>query len=448
MADDKNKKYIPWLYSQLDILTRKNVIGPGTAKNIREYYGEVPESKKLTGTAIFTALGLTLIGFGILLIIAFNWDKFPRFPKVALSLAPLAAGLTLAYFAHKQRKKKITYMEGAGAFWFLSIGGTIALISQTYNIVGNLEGFLFIWLILALPVMYALGSSFAYFFYVAWVIWWASVAQNDGGYAVGFWFFMAAALPFFIKKFREDRYSDGVIRNSFITALAFTIGTGVSLEKCVPGLWIVIYMSMFSLLYLSSGTLYKDREGVLRRPFQWFSVLGIAILTLMLTMKWNWYHVGWNYYRTESRFNSIAAIGDYVIAVVLISAALLMLFDSFRYKKPWLMDYGAAPVVAIVCYLLMSFYGPVDNDIALLSVLAIMNIYAAYIGMKTIMAGVELRQMAVVNGGMLILGVLIMMRFFDLDFGLMERGVAFIVIGSAILAGSRLIAGRIGKKNG
>jgi uncharacterized membrane protein len=408
----------------------------------------VPESKKLTATSIFTALGLTLIGFGILLIIAFNWDKFPRLLKVMFSLVPLAAGMTLAFFAYKHRKKKITYMEGAGAFWFLSIGATIALISQTYNIVGDMGTFLLIWIILGLPVMYALGSSFAYFFYVAWVIWWASVSQLEGGFATGFWFLMGAAMPFFIKKFIADRYSDGVIRNSFITALAFTIGTGVAMEKCVPGLWMVVYMSMFALLYLSSGSLYPDREGVLRRPFQWFSVTGIAILSIMLTQKWPWYEIGWHYYRHESKFNSLAGIADYILAVVLLSTALLMLFDSFRYKKPWLMDYGAAPVVTILGYLAMSFWGPVDNDVAVLCVLALMNIYTGYLGIKTIMAGVELRQMAVVNGGMIILGVLVMMRFFDMDFGLMERGVAFIVIGSAILAGSKLIAGRIGKKNG
>lgn len=444
MAADKNTKHITWLYSQLDILAQKNVIGAGTAQNIREFYGDVGESKKITARAIFTSLGLSLIGFGLILIVAFNWSHFPRYLKIILSLMPLFSALLLAFFAYKKRNEKVWLSEGAGAFWFLSIGATIALISQTYHIQGDLSAFLLLWIVLSLPVFYALQSSFAYFFYLCGVIWWAILTQMDGGYAMGFWPLMAAAFPFFIQQFRKNRYSASVVRNSLLTAVAFTVGTGVSLEKCLPGLWIVIYPSLFSVMYLSSGFLYKDREGVLRRPFQWYSVLGITALSFIFTQKWPWDDIGWHYFRNRPDFNSFSGVADYALAFVVVASAVILLVRSIRYKKNFLLDFGLAPIIAILCFLIMAKFGPSFGEEAMLSVLIIMNVYIVYLGLKTILTGIKLREMIIINGGMLMLGVLIMMRFFDLDFSLLQRGFAFIGIGAVILALNSLIAKKIG----
>lgn len=447
MATEKNLKNIFWLYSQLDILTQKNVINSETAQNIRAYYGDLPDNRKAAATVVFTSLGCTLMGLGILSIIAFNWSNIPRLIKVSLSLLPLIIGLTLGLSVYKKKNNNAAWREGVGAFWFLSIGATLALISQTYNIHGELPGFLFLWILLGLPVMYVLNSSFSYFFYMAWIVWWASAAQLDGGYASGFWPLIAAAMPFFIFKFREDRYSSGVIRNSLLTAIAFTVGIGVSLEKCLPGLWIVIYMAVFSVMYLLSGKLYAEREAVLRRPFQWYSVIGIAVMSLILTLEWPWDEIGWHYYRSEGKFNALAGYADYVLIILSLGITLYLLFDAIRNKKFWLLDFGIAPIVASICFLLMTMLGVSNEDSALVSVLVILNVYCAYLGIKTILAGIDVREMPVVNGGMLMLGILVMLRFFDLDFGLLERGVAFIVVGAATLGVNILINRKIGKKN-
>jgi uncharacterized membrane protein len=449
MAGNRNNKAIAWLYSQFSSLIENGVITKTTAEKIREHYGDVPQQKKISGMVIFSAFGSTLVGLGILLIIAFNWSSMPRLLKILLSFMPLAAGIIMARFAAKKKTGSASWNEGAAGFWFLSIGATISMITQTYNIHGQLSGFLFMWVLLGLPIMYLLNSSFAYFLYMGFLVGWASMAQLDGGFAVGFWPLSAAAMPFFIKKFRENKYSGGVIRNSLITAITFSIGTGVALEKCVPGLWIVIYMALFSVLYQSSGMIYRERESVLRRPFQWYSVIAIAVLSLMLTYSWPWREIGWHYYRTFSSFNSYAALMDYGLAIILPSAAILLLRDSIKAKKHWLIDYGLAPLVAAACFLISVYTRDTNHDIlGIPVVLFIMNLYAGFLGIRTIMAGVKLGEMSVINGGMLMLGTLILMRYFDMDMGLLERGIAFIITGAAILGTNAFISKGIGKKHG
>ncbi len=447
MAVEKDSQRIRWLYSQLETLTRQRVIDSGTAERLRAHYGPVEENRKMAATMIFTAIGFALVGLGIILIIAFNWAGLPRLPKMLLSLLPLLSGIALSLFALKLKRESFAWREGVGAFWFLSIGATISLISQTYNIHGELQGFLLIWIVLGLPVIYVMLSSFAYFLVMAWVLWWASLAQLDGGYATAFWLLMAAALPFLVMKFREDRYSGGVIRNSLLTAITFSVGVGVSLEKCLPGLWIVIYMALFAVMYLSSGKLYSERESVLRRPFQWYSVSAITVLSLVLTLEWPWEEIGWRYYRTGGKFFALAGVADYLLLGALLAASAALLVDALRRRKYWLIDFGLAPFLALACYLIMTIAGNTYESVALISVQISMNLYCLYLGIRAIVAGLELREMTVVNGGMLTLGVLVIMRFFDLDFGLLERGITFILVGAAILAANILLNKKTGVKN-
>ena len=448
MGNENEGGKTAFILREVGELVSKGVIGEGTALKIREYYGEIPPGKRHAGIEIFTALGALLVGLGIILLIAHNWGEIPRQGRAALSIAPVILALLAAFMVLKKKDSALFAREGAAAFWFLSIGASISLVSQTYGLYGELHSLLFIWLILGIPVMYIMKSSFAYFLYLAFVIWWASEAQNSGGDALFFWAFMAAAMAHFIGRFKSDRYSGGVIRNSLITAVAFTIGTGVSMEKCLPGLWIVVYASLFSVLYMSSGILYSEREAVLRRPFQWYSVIAAAILVLMLTYKWPWEEIGFTYYRSSGKFREIASFADYFISAGLFGAALLLLRDAFKSKKTWLIDFGTAPVIALICYLAVSFADRGNAGFAVEAALILMNIYAAYLAVRTIMAGVHLREMAVVNGGMVMAGALILMRFFDLEMGLLSRGLAFIATGTAILIINRVLVKMMGVKHG
>ena len=444
--NEVNKRAV--ILQELSELVSKGVIGEGTALKIREYYGEIPRSKKHTGIEIFTALGALLVGLGVILLIAHNWGEIPRQGRAALSIAPVILALLASFMVIKKKDSALFAREGAAAFWFLSIGASISLVSQTYGLYGELNSLLFMWLILGIPVMYVMKSSFAYFLYLAFVIWWASEAQNSGGDALFFWGFMAAAMPHFAARFKSDRYSGGVIRNSLITAVAFTIGTGVAMEKCLPGLWIVVYASLFSVLYMSSGMLYSEREAVLRRPFQWYSVIAAAILVLMFTYKWPWEEIGFTYYRSSGKFREIASFADYLVSAGLFASALLLLRDAFKSRKTWLIDFGIAPVIALIGYLIVSFTNNVNNDFGTEAALLIMNAYAAYLAVRTIIAGVHLREMAVVNGGMVMAGALILMRFFDLEMGLLSRGIAFIATGTAILIINRVLVQKLGVKYG
>ena len=113
--------------------------------------------------AIYTT-SIVLIGMGVISFIAANdWilQLFNRFEilKVilmfALTCASLLGGYHLAY-------EKKSFPRLGNALIFLStllIGGTYALIGQTYNINANNSGLMFLWLISVVPLAYIYKSK-------------------------------------------------------------------------------------------------------------------------------------------------------------------------------------------------------------------------------------------------------------------------------------------------
>ena len=73
------RKYIEWLYKELPVLVKEGVLTEDNAGRVREYYGEIKKDSGLTiALIIFSIIGSLLIGSGIILLLAHNWQELPR----------------------------------------------------------------------------------------------------------------------------------------------------------------------------------------------------------------------------------------------------------------------------------------------------------------------------------------------------------------------------------
>ncbi|MDR1508842.1 MAG: DUF2157 domain-containing protein [Synergistaceae bacterium] len=99
--------------------------------------------------AVIWALGVTMIGLGVLSFIAANWDALGRFVKITLIVGLYAASVAAAYFCEIKGRKTAaeTLILLSG---FLLMGG-IALMSQVFHISGSVESLLLTWLIVYMP---------------------------------------------------------------------------------------------------------------------------------------------------------------------------------------------------------------------------------------------------------------------------------------------------------
>ena len=112
-----DKRAIRWLYQELPELTAKGVISQEAAGKIRQHYGELkPANKTPVILIICGVLGALLIGLGIILLLAHNWDQFSRLTRAILSFVPLVLGQGLALWVLcKRPQRSLLLMVGVAA---------------------------------------------------------------------------------------------------------------------------------------------------------------------------------------------------------------------------------------------------------------------------------------------------------------------------------------------
>jgi uncharacterized membrane protein len=149
------------ILKDLPDLIAANVITEDTAQRIRTFYQQKEDHAPNRLVIVFGILGALLVGLGIILIIAHNWDTLGKVPKLGIALSPLLIGQAVCAFVLFKKSDSTAWREGAATFLFLAIAASISIVSQVYNIEGTLHGFLFLWMVLALPVIYTFIGGFA-----------------------------------------------------------------------------------------------------------------------------------------------------------------------------------------------------------------------------------------------------------------------------------------------
>ncbi len=423
------KKEIRWLYDELPDLVSGGVLSGEVAEKIKEHYGPVGKVNKVkTAVVICSVFGALLIGLGMVLVFGHNWDQLSRLSKTIIAFLPLLGAQALAGWALLKKRDAAHWCEGTSTFLMISVGLAMAIIGQAYHIPGNMSDLLFWWMIVSIPIMYLFRTTVPAVLYMIGITWWACEAQIQGGHALVFWPLFGAIMPYFFQNARENQYSGRVTTLAWMMCLSLSVALGVCLEKVVPGLWIIIYSSFYVLLYLVDGLWFDKGLTARQRPFRIFGVAGASLIAYLFTYQWPWDEIGISYYRNSYRFHEYAALGDYVLAIGIPLMTFGLLWLSSKKGKQILMDIGVFPIIVILGYL----FSNIDSSFCFLTVCAL-NVYVFYLSIRTMVIGIRNGRLGVVNLGMLLLVMLLVARFFDVDMSFVVRGVIFIIIGCGFL---------------
>ena len=118
------------ILKDLPELIKAGVISKDTAANIETYFKNKngPTTNKLF--VVFGILGAILVGMGIILIIAHNWDELSRSLKTFFAFLPLLIGQFFCGFALLKKPDSAAWRESTSAFLFFAVGASISLVSQ------------------------------------------------------------------------------------------------------------------------------------------------------------------------------------------------------------------------------------------------------------------------------------------------------------------------------
>ena len=232
----------------------------------------------------------------------------------------------------------------------LAIGASIALVGQTYHIPGDPGAFLLTWMLLALPLVYLLEASAPAILYLAGLTSWAGYVQDVGGHAVAFWPLAALVLPHVWQSARRGRHTPRFVVLGWALSLCLCTATGITLERSLPGLWIIVYAALLATLLLAGRSRHGRETSLLFQPFFATGALGIPVLALILSWEWPWQEIGPSYYRTAPGFHPGAAWFDQVAAIVLFAVAVALAVRAMRRRQALAALYGALPIVTAAAY--------------------------------------------------------------------------------------------------
>jgi hypothetical protein len=271
--------------------------------------------------------------------------------------------------------------------------------------------------------------------FLASLTWWAGAARVEGSQILMMWPLAAAVVPHLVQVLRSGRRGLRAANLQWAIALFLCVAVGLGLENRVPGLWIVIYVSLFALMITLGAVNRRDEGGLWRRPLEVVGVVGSIVAWLILSFDEVWRNLGWNHIHTTERFHEAASWLNVLLAVGLPLAAIVamaLLLDRGRHRLHLLWGLSV-PVVAVVWPLVAA------TDSSWIGMVAF-TVLLFVVGIATIAEGVRVQSLGIVNLGMSVVALLVVVRFFDSGLGFIFKGFAFILVGVGFLVANILLS--------
>ncbi len=218
----------------------------------------------------FIILGVTVIGIGVISLVAANWEKIPPSVKLANNFLMLLA-TAYGVFRMDNRDNDILFDAMAAFFAFLCMA-SIGLISQVFHTGGELYQALTFWLVIVLPITVLGRRMFLPYLWSALAIvtyfnysfsrgsYWY---QLDNGYSDDVFFAIYLLLPFLL----------------FLASVVFKKVTFMERHGKALGVWLV--PAFFGALIAMDVFLSYKRIDYLNGAAQPVILIGIIALTAL-----------------------------------------------------------------------------------------------------------------------------------------------------------------------
>ena len=415
------------------------MISSENAGAIERHYGPV-ESRANFGIVILASVGAALVGAGIILLVAHNWDDLSRAVRTVIAFIPLLIAQALVVFALTGRSESRPWREAVAVFDVAAVATAISLISQTYQIQGSFPDFMRVWLLLSIPIVYLLRTAIGAVVYVIGTLVWL---DSRWGFVFGhtespmlFWILLLLAVPYFWLCFRSDRDSRETATLGVVLALATMFGLGVTAEFAKADLGTIAFAGLLTTIYLC-GIKFFPRTDERLHTIALLGGIGIGITTIVLSFKSVWHMTHTVPWRQRSGGQNLGVLLELLFPI---TAICLLVWDFSR--KQWRFSLSAAvfPLVVALVWGIVRWCDAQGTDSRCeFAAATLINCYALWLGIDILTRGIRSNSLARANFGLLLIATLAIARFFDSDLSFVTRGLGFIVVGAGFLVANVLL---------
>lgn len=402
MAD--KKQYIKWFLAELPQLTEKGIIQRECAALLEEHYrsrlAAFPAPQKVFAL-VSGIIGIVMVTAGVILFLNYNWDMFPKAVRITFAALPLVAGAGISYF---------TIISGNGRLWretsailtSAGAGTLIAVLSQIYHTGGELHEFMFLLLLLSLPLIFIFNSVGLASLYVVlsfWVNGWNITPWWNG-------LTVLLLLPWLLFSLREK--SSVKVWCRYLTLLA-----GISFFAGCGGnryYFLSTAMLMCSIFFVNGMDLAKEEGAFFKNP--WL-VPAFAVQTVLLAVgsSTDWL------FRSYDSSRSAAEMWTFYGSNLILGAIFIVSF----LKRRVTLERSLSLLFILVCFIPLMWREPVMR--------MIFNCCLGIGGVVFMRKGIKSASLLAFNGGAVMICVLTGCRFFDSDLGVLFRSAGLVLLG-------------------
>jgi uncharacterized membrane protein len=146
-----------WLTTEVEKWTAAKIISGEQATAIRALYRE-PAGGVSWGLIVFFGIGAVVVGLGVILLFAYNWDAIPKIGKLALIFSAITAAHVGGVVQGRREGWRVKLGEALSLLGTMGFGAGIWLVAQIYSINEHFPTGFLIWGLGALAMAWALSS--------------------------------------------------------------------------------------------------------------------------------------------------------------------------------------------------------------------------------------------------------------------------------------------------
>ncbi len=434
-----------WLRKEIPKWVERDWITSDQADRItRHYENEEEEPAYSLAFMLLSGLAALLVGSGLILIVAYNWSDFGRSMRTLISLFPLLLGLGVFGWALFRRSDQVAWRESGSAFLMLMLAASLGLIAQTYRIMTEPAPFVLAWLLLSIPLLYALRSSLCTILYLGGT---AAYALQDG-YVESGWFFglLLISVPHLVMYMRKQ---DHLVRKNLLEWMFF-LATLIGWMACVEmdtTLFGILGTSVLFPFFIGWGQKLEGRDSIFLFPFQFLPLFGVYLMVLLLTFGLDHHTLQWGHWFQGKEAPSGSAFWNGVTLLCLVLGWLYFTIPASFLSRSSLSakrSYSTWVILGFPVYILIYIFcrEQVNETAGLLW----MNGVGAGIGLVFLAEGLRHNSLFHVNAGLAFIVTLVIVRFFDESWSFVWKGIVFVLVGLAFLVTNWRLQRRMGER--
>ena len=403
-----------WLLAEIDKWVSENLIDVNLADQLRARYVLTDRG---WAKIIFSAIGATLVGLGVILFFAYNWADMPKFAKLALVFAALIGSHGAAWWMARRDPSNWGLIEGLHIFGTMMFGAGIWLVAQIYHIDEHYPNALLVWGLGALGLAWSLPSLAQAFLAVLLITLWSGfeVIEFD---ATNHWaplMIAAGIIPLAWSRRSKVLLFFALLAFFFVLVLA---AAGVDDEMTIS---IAFYLGVIYILagLLAPGTGFAESH----RVFKFLGFSGYFIFLYVFS-----FAEGADVIDDIDLSTSVEIV--YFTAILLLVLAGWIAVLAVRYIHLdwfWRWQWGliAAPTLLVTAGALESV------SLGWFIAIPINLVFLAHC-VVFILHGCQEANAKLVTIACLLFSVLVITRYVDLFESLLLRGLIFLILGAGL----------------